>query len=115
MPLNVRGNVTGVLCLDRMDGRRSRSNELEPAKLFANMAAIAIQNARSYEEMERQAISDGLTGLHNYRHFHETLEAEVRRAGTLRETFCLLMMGLDHFKAVNDTVGHRRATKCCAP
>jgi diguanylate cyclase (GGDEF)-like protein len=108
VPLNVRGKVTGVLCLDRMDGRAFDDHELESALLFANMAAIAIQNARTYEEMERQAISDGLTGLHNYRHFQETLKAEVRRAERYGETFCLLMMDLDHFKAVNDTVGHQK-------
>jgi diguanylate cyclase (GGDEF)-like protein len=108
VPLSVRGKVTGVLCLDRMDGRVFEEQELEPAMLFANMAAIAIQNARTYEELERQAISDGLTGIHNYRHFQETLKAEVRRAERYGETFCLLMMDLDHFKAVNDTVGHQK-------
>ena len=108
VPLNVRGKVTGVLCLDRMDGRLFEEHELEPAMLFANMAAIAIQNARTYEEMERQAISDGLTGIHNYRHFQETLKAEVHRAERYGETFCLLMMDLDHFKSVNDTIGHQK-------
>jgi len=108
VPLHVRGKVTGALCLDRLDGRTFEEHELEPAMLFANLAAIAIQNARSYEAMERQAISDGLTGIHNYRHFHETLKAEVSRAGRYGETFCLLMMDLDHFKAVNDTVGHQK-------
>jgi len=108
LPLNVRGKVTGVLCLDRMDGRVFEERELEPARLCANLAAIAIQNARTYEEMERQAISDGLTGLHNYRHFHESLKAEVSRAGRYGEHFCLLMMDLDHFKAVNDTIGHQK-------
>jgi len=108
VPLTVRGTVTGVLCLDRMDGRLFEEHELEPAMLFANMAAIAIQNARTYEEMERQAISDGLTGIHNYRHFQETLKAEVHRAERYGETFCLLMMDLDHFKSVNDTIGHQK-------
>jgi diguanylate cyclase (GGDEF)-like protein len=108
VPLNVRGKVTGVLCLDRLHGRVFADQELEPALLFANMAAIAIQNARAYEDMEHQAISDGLTGIHNYRHFQETLRAEVRRAERYGETFCLLMMDLDHFKAVNDTIGHQK-------
>ena len=107
VPLNVRGKVTGVLSVDRLHGRTFDENELEPAKLFANMAAIAIQNARSYEDMERQAISDGLTGIHNYRHFRDTLKATVSRAERYDETFCLLMMDLDHFKAVNDTIGHQ--------
>jgi len=108
VPLHVRGKVTGVLCLDRLGGKIFEEHELVPVMLFANLAAIAIQNARSFEAMERQAISDGLTGIHNYRHFHETLKAEVSRAGRYGETFCLLMMDLDHFKAVNDTIGHQK-------
>jgi diguanylate cyclase (GGDEF)-like protein len=107
VPLNVRGRVTGVLCLDRMGGGFFADHELAPVMLFGNLAAIAIQNARSYEEMERQAISDGLTGIHNYRHFHDTLYAQVSRGGRYEESFCLLMMDLDHFKAVNDTIGHQ--------
>jgi diguanylate cyclase (GGDEF)-like protein len=108
VPLSVRGRVTGVLCLDRMHGRVFEDTELEPAMLFANMAAIAIQNASVYVEMERQAVTDGLTGIHNYRHFQESLRAEVSRAERYGETFCLLMMDLDHFKAVNDTIGHQK-------
>ena len=108
VPLRVRGKVTGVLTLDRFEGRTFATSDLEPVKLFANLAGIAIQNARTYEEMERQAISDGLTGIHNYRHFHESLKAEVSRAERYSEHFCLLMMDLDHFKAVNDTIGHQK-------
>jgi diguanylate cyclase (GGDEF)-like protein len=108
VPLNVRGKVTGALTIDRLRGRVFEEHELETVKLFANFAAIAIQNALSYEEMERQAISDGLTGIHNYRHFQDALSAAVSRAERYSEAFCLLMMDLDHFKAVNDTIGHQR-------
>ena len=108
VPLRVQGTVTGALCLDRFQGRTFAEEDVEPVTLFANLAAIAIQNARTYEEMQRQAISDGLTGIHNYKHFHESLRAEVSRAGRYGENFCLLMMDLDHFKAVNDTIGHQK-------
>lgn len=82
--------------------------EAELVQLVANMAAIALQNARSYKEILHLASSDELTGIHNYRHFRETLTMEVRRADRYAEAFCLLMMDLDHFKAVNDTVGHQQ-------
>jgi diguanylate cyclase (GGDEF)-like protein len=108
VPLRVRDTVIGVLTMDRLGGATFEEHELEPAILFANLAAIAIQNARAYEEMERQAISDGLTGIHNHRHFHDTLRSTVSRAGRYDESFCLLMMDLDRFKAVNDTIGHQQ-------
>jgi diguanylate cyclase (GGDEF)-like protein len=108
VPLSVGGTVTGVLTIDRLHGRVFEEHELETVKLFANFAAIAIQNALSYEKMERQAISDGLTGIYNYRHFQDALSSAISRAERYGETFCLLMMDLDHFKAVNDTIGHQR-------
>ena len=90
VPLNVRGKVTGVLTIDRMHGRVFEEHELETVRLFANFAAIAIQNALSYEEMERQAISDGLTGLHNYRHFQDALQRRRQpcRRATARPSAC---------------------------
>ncbi|MEZ5125849.1 MAG: diguanylate cyclase [Thermoleophilia bacterium] len=108
VPLCVGDNVIGVLALDRDGEWKFEEHELEPVRLFGNLAAIAIHNARSYEEIQNQAISDGLTGLHNYRHFQETLRAEVSRAERYGETFCLLMLDLDRFKAVNDTIGHQK-------
>lgn len=108
VPLNVRGVVSGALTIDRLGGGVFEDRELETAQLFANLAAIAIQNARTYNEMELQAISDGLTGIYNYRHFRDNLSATLRRAERYDETFCLLMMDLDHFKTVNDTVGHQQ-------
>ncbi|MGO8685219.1 MAG: diguanylate cyclase [Thermoleophilia bacterium] len=108
VPLNVSGKVNGVLTIDRLGGQQFDERELETTQLFANLAAIAIQNARTYKEMELQAISDGLTGIYNYRHFRDALSSTTSRAERYDESFCLLMMDLDHFKVVNDTVGHQQ-------
>lgn len=107
-PLATSGEVFGVLGIGRWAEPPFDAREIDLTVLFVNLAAIAVNNARTYQEMERQAVSDGLTGLHNYRHFREALAAEVKRADRYEETFCLLMMDLDHFKAVNDTVGHQQ-------
>ncbi|MBM3146267.1 MAG: diguanylate cyclase [Actinobacteria bacterium] len=107
-PLATSGEVFGVLGIGRWSDQWFGPREIELTMLFVNLAAIAVDNARTYREMERLAVSDGLTGLHNYRHFREALAAEVRRTDRYHETFCLLMMDLDHFKAVNDTVGHQQ-------
>lgn len=111
-PLHVGGEAFALLGVARYAEIRGYrpfdAREFELVQLFANLAAIALHNARSYKEMTLLASRDGLTGVHNYRHFRETLAVEVSRADRYGETFCLLMMDLDHFKAVNDTVGHQQ-------
>jgi transcriptional regulator with GAF, ATPase, and Fis domain len=89
-PLAIGDDVFGVLSLGRPAGQRFNAREFELTELFANLAAIAVQNARTYREMERLATSDGLTGMHNYRHFREALASEARRAERYDEVFCLL-------------------------
>ena len=108
VPLRFMGAVIGLLAVDRLAGRTFEERELEIVQLFANLAAIAIRNARSYKEMEVQASTDGLTGLFNHRRFQEALALEVARAERYDTEFCLLMLDLDRFKSVNDTVGHQR-------
>ena len=108
VPLRFMGAVIGLLAVDRLAGRTFEDHELETVQLCANLAAIAIRNARTYKEMEVQASTDGLTGLYNHRRFQEALAVELARAERYQSPFCLLMMDLDRFKAVNDTVGHQR-------
>lgn len=107
-PLSIGEDVFGLMGVGRRADAFFEAREFELAQLFANLAAIAVHNARTYLEMQYLAISDGLTGIHNYRHFREALAAEVSRADRYDDLFCLLMMDLDHFKAVNDTVGHQQ-------
>jgi diguanylate cyclase (GGDEF)-like protein len=59
------------------------------------------------DRMEKLAMTDGLTGLSNRRHFDAVLDKEWRRALRLRTPLALLMIDADHFKAFNDTFGHQ--------
>ena len=108
LPLRVMNKVIGVLNLDRLGGKTFSDEEFELVKPFANLAAIAIENASLYEKSQLRAITDPLTGLYHHGHFQETLEHEVRRCERYGDRFSLLMMDLDHFKLVNDNFGHPR-------
>jgi len=111
VPLAIRDKVIGVMCLDRLHGKTFEEDELDLVKLFANQAAIAIENAALYEESRRRAVTDSLTGLFNHGHLQELIEREIKRAERYPKRFSLLMLDLDHFKEVNDRFGHQRGDK----
>jgi len=56
--------------------------------------------------LEELAITDGLTGLYNRRHFQESLDRELARCERENRGVSLLLLDLDHFKQYNDRWGH---------
>jgi diguanylate cyclase (GGDEF)-like protein len=59
-----------------------------------------------YEEIYRLTIIDGLTGVHNKRYLLECLERELARSRRYQWPLALVLFDIDHFKAVNDRLGH---------
>ena len=108
VPLRTTGGVLGVLNLyDRVDGRPYDDGDLETIRTFASQAAVALDNVLLHQEAQRLSITDGLTGLRNYRFFQQAINRETERAVRFGRPMGLLMLDLDHFKSVNDTHGHQ--------
>jgi diguanylate cyclase (GGDEF)-like protein len=106
-PLVAAGAPIGTLNIWR-EGQKP-SFEREEAQLirrFATLAAMAYDNARRAEQLSQLALTDDLTGLPNRRHFQERLSAELARVGREGARVSLLLLDIDDFKAVNDTLGH---------
>ena len=76
------------------------------AEWLAGQAAVALDNARLHDIVQRQAITDDLTGLVNRRRFIEALDAEVERARRFGSPLTVVLADLDNFKDVNDAFGH---------
>jgi diguanylate cyclase (GGDEF)-like protein len=76
------------------------------AEWLASQAAVALDNARLHDIVQRQAITDDLTGLVNRRRFIEALEAEIERARRFGSPLTVVLADLDNFKWVNDGFGH---------
>ena len=74
------------------------------AKQAAQQASQALQEANA--ELQRLATTDRLTRVWNRTHLEETLVAELGRAERYQQPVSLLMIDVDHFKAINDTHGH---------
>ena len=108
VPLRTTGRVLGVLNLyDRVDGRPYDEGDLETIRTFASQAAVALDNVLLHQEAQRLSVTDGLTGLRNYRFFQQAIARETERAMRFGRPLGLLMLDLDHFKNVNDTHGHQ--------
>jgi diguanylate cyclase (GGDEF)-like protein len=73
---------------------------------LATRAGPAIESASRFREARQLADLDALTGLHNRRYFHETLDREVARAHRYGRRLTLVVFDLDDFKAINDRIGH---------
>ena len=61
---------------------------------------------QSEERLKQMAVTDGLTGLANYRRLIDVLNSEIRRFDRTARTFAILMLDLDGLKRINDAHGH---------
>jgi GGDEF domain-containing protein/transcriptional regulator with GAF, ATPase, and Fis domain len=107
VPLLAKSRSDGELVVTSPVARPFDRDEIELVQIIANQLAVAIENARLYDRLEEQAITDGLTGLYNHRFFYDRLIAEVARARRYGLQLSLLMLDIDDFKRFNDTFGHQ--------
>ena len=92
-------------------GKSFSDAEVAQVERFATMAALAFDSARQRDTLREQARTDGLTGLLNHRACHERLSEEIARAAALGRPLSVVVLDLDHFKAVNDAYGHAEGDK----
>jgi len=106
LPLVAKGQSIGLVELISIGPVSFDDERLGLARTMANEAAMALENARLYEDARALADRDPLTSFYNHRFLHERLGEEVVRAQRARRPLSVLMLDLDDFKLVNDTFGH---------
>ena len=79
---------------------------LEKAVEFVDEIAFALRRVRLYQEVEQLSEIDGLTGVFRRHKLDEKLREETARARLFRNSYCLMLLDVDHFKRLNDTYGH---------
>lgn len=91
-----------------------RQPEISPAQLeflqtVAEHAASALENAVLYNIVERESITDGLTGVYNHRYFQKRLREYISlsQRRKYQSSFGLLIIDVDYFKIFNDKYGHQ--------
>ncbi|MFN2616516.1 MAG: diguanylate cyclase [Thermoleophilaceae bacterium] len=103
----------GVMSIVRR-GREFTLSEEELLRYLAGQAVQSIENASLHETVQRQAVTDELTGLANIRQLHATLDRELERSRRFRSPLGLLMVDIDDFKQVNDSYGHQQGDEILA-
>ena len=105
-PIVVDGETWGmVVALRDRPGPFPREDEKRIAR-FAQLASVAVANAHARERLATQALTDPLTGLANRRAFDQRLAEETERALRHGRELSLMLVDVDHFKAINDRFGH---------
>ena len=99
------GRILGMLTLARASKKFS-DPERELFAYLSHQAGVSIENVDLHETVQRQAVTDELTGLFNHRRFQEVMFQEVERAKRFGNEMGLIMLDIDNFKRVNDTYGH---------
>jgi diguanylate cyclase (GGDEF)-like protein len=101
-------DIIGVL---QLINARNEAGEVVPfdseleslVQALASQAAVAIRNAR----LEELSFRDALTGVYNRRYFTLRVDEEAKRHTRFAEPMSLVLLDIDHFKAINDGLGHR--------
>lgn len=103
---NPAGHVVGHIMISGKALDQLTDEDDELVAHAGNLAAIAIERKRIEEQLWHQAAYDALTGLPNRHMFGERLREEVARASRSEGTVAVMFIDLDHFKEVNDSLGH---------
>jgi len=111
-PLICQDRVVGVLNLaDKIENESFDSEDIALIELFSQLVGASIGNIKLFERIQRQATTDGLTGLANHKTFYEILERELWRSRRYGGQISLIMIDIDNLKKINDTYGHRAGDK----
>ena len=105
-PMVAAGVAVGVLGIH--DGATLTGDQRKALGVATGLIAIAVRNVQLFLETREYSLRDGLTGCFNRGHGLETLDGELRRARRSRQPLSILMFDIDHFKTINDQLGHLR-------
>jgi len=106
VPILGTDGAIGAMVVEGQEPNEISSHEARNVGLLAAVARGPLENVWEIEEVSRRARTDGLTGLANRRHFDEQLQRVVAETDRFGGTCSLILVDLDHFKAINDRRGH---------
>jgi diguanylate cyclase (GGDEF)-like protein len=106
IPITYGETLLGALNIESRNESAFFPQDVLILNTLADLLATALHNAFVFQKLQQQSITDGLTGIKTRRFFWEALSAEWKRASRSGRPFSVVLIDLDKFKEVNDTLGH---------
>jgi diguanylate cyclase (GGDEF)-like protein len=106
IPIASSDGATAVVYLTQAAGAFT-NQDLFIVDALCGSSAVPIANALRYQRSRQEATTDALTGLANVREFRRRLDAAFARPDRRNSPIALLLIDFDHFKSVNDELGHQ--------
>jgi diguanylate cyclase (GGDEF)-like protein len=111
VPMRRREHASGYLAAFRSRGAPVFSpTDARQLSLLAAWTAMALENLRLSESVEKLAVTDDLTQVYNYRFLKLALKRELRRSARFGQELGLVMLDVDNLKGYNDRNGHLRGS-----
>jgi diguanylate cyclase (GGDEF)-like protein len=106
LPITYAETLLGVLNVESRDENAFAPQDVLILNTLADLLATALHNSFVFQKLQQQSITDGLTGIKTRRFFWEALSSEWKRASRSGRPFSVVLVDLDKFKEVNDSLGH---------
>jgi len=106
LPIRYGEALLGVLNVESRDENAFAPQDVLILNTLADLVATALHNSFVFQKLQQQSITDGLTGIKTRRFFWEALSSEWKRASRSGRPFSVVLIDLDKFKEVNDSLGH---------
>lgn len=106
IPISYGDTLLGVLNVESREEHAFSPDDVLIMNTLADLLATALHNSFVFQRLQQQSITDGLTGVKTRRFFWEALSSEWKRASRSGRSFSVVLIDLDKFKEVNDTLGH---------
>jgi diguanylate cyclase (GGDEF)-like protein len=106
IPITYGETLLGVLNVESRQEDAFSPEDVLIMNTLADLLATALHNSFVFQKLQQTAITDGLTGIKTRRFFWEALSSEWKRASRSGRPFSVVLIDLDKFKEVNDTLGH---------
>lgn len=109
LPLQNAQHKIGTINIHAIRQAEISAEQMEFLETVAGHASSALENALLYAIVERESITDGLTGVYNHRYFQKRLKEHISLSQRRKRlvTFGLLIVDVDNFKLCNDRYGHQ--------